>query len=90
MMQNPWKMNETWHMGIYLKVLSKTFSMNINLTGLKKIQKPLRPCALDESSLSIGRVNNDDFYGLRLAYVFWKYRQSRVIVAQNPINDDQR
>ena len=33
--------------------------MNTNMTGLDGFQKPLRPCALDESSLSIGRVNAD-------------------------------
>ena len=32
--------------------------MNINMTGFRWFSKSLHPCALDESSLSIGRVNN--------------------------------
>ena len=31
--------------------------MNTNLTGLDGFQKSLHSCALDKSSLSIGRVN---------------------------------
>ena len=30
--------------------------MNTNMTGFRFFQKSLHPCALDESSLSIGRV----------------------------------
>ena len=30
--------------------------MNTNMTGLDGSKKSLHPCALDESSLSIGRV----------------------------------
>ena len=31
--------------------------MNTNITGFRWFSKSLRPCALDESSLSIGNVN---------------------------------
>ena len=31
--------------------------MNTNMTGFRWFSNILRPCALDESSLSIGRVN---------------------------------
>ena len=46
-------------MGIYLRVLSESFLMNTNMTGqgLDVFKKSLPPCALDESSLSIGSVN---------------------------------
>ena len=44
-------------MGTHLRVLSKSYPMNTNMTGLDGFQKSLRPCGLDESSLSIGRVN---------------------------------
>ena len=36
--------------------------MNTNMTGLRCFSKILRPCALDESSLSIGRVKTDKVY----------------------------
>ena len=32
--------------------------MNTNMTGFVGFQNSLHPCALDESSLSIGRVNS--------------------------------
>ena len=44
-------------MGTHLIVLSKSYAMNTNMTRLRWIQKSLHPCALDKSSLSIGRVN---------------------------------
>ena len=43
-------------MGTLLRVPSKTFPMNTNMTRLGWFSKNLCPCALDESSLSIGRV----------------------------------
>ena len=46
-----------WHMGTHLRVLSKSYPMNTNMTGLDGFQKSLPTCALDESSLSIRRVN---------------------------------
>ena len=35
--------------------------MNANLMGLRWFSKDFRPCALDESSLSIGRVKDSSF-----------------------------
>ena len=58
MMQNFF---ENWtkplQMGTHLRVLIKSYPMNTNKQGLDGFQKSLRPCALDESSLSIGRVS---------------------------------
>ena len=44
-------------MGTYLTVLRESYSMNNNMTGLDDFLKSLRPCALDERSLRIGRVD---------------------------------
>ena len=43
-------------MGTDLRVLNEIIPMNTNKTWLGGFQKYLRPCALDESSLSIERV----------------------------------
>ena len=43
-------------MGTHLSVHSESYLMNTNMTGFIWLQKYLHPCALDESSLSIGRV----------------------------------
>ena len=44
-------------MGTYQKVLSESYPMHTNMTGIKWFsKKSLRPCALDESNLSIVRV----------------------------------
>ena len=43
-------------MGTHLRVLSASYPMNTNMTGFRWFQKYLHPCALDKSSLSIGRV----------------------------------
>ena len=48
-------------MGIHLRVLSESFLMNTNMTGF---QKSFRPCTLEGSSPSIGRVK-----GARLTYL---------------------
>ena len=45
-----------WHMGTQLTVLSVSFPMNTNMTGLDGFQNSWFHCALDESSLSSGRV----------------------------------
>ena len=45
-----------WQMGTHLRVLSESYVMNTHMIGLDGFQKSLRPCALDESSLSIKRV----------------------------------
>ena len=44
-------------MGTHLRELSENFLMSTNITGFDVYQKSLHPCALDESSLSIGRVS---------------------------------
>ena len=44
-------------MGTHLRVLGKSYPMNTNMTGFRRFQRSLRPCTLDESSLSIGRVS---------------------------------
>ena len=49
-------------MGTHLKELSESYPMNTNMTGLDGFQKSLCPCALDKSSLSIGRVNYGDSF----------------------------
>ena len=43
-------------MGTHLRVLSESYPMNTNM-GLHGFQKSLHPCPLDESNLSIGRIN---------------------------------
>ena len=42
-----------WHLGTHLRVLSESYPMNTNMTWFSKT---FHPCALGESSLSIGRV----------------------------------
>ena len=44
-------------MSAHLRVLGESYTMNTNMTGFRWFQKSLRPCSLDESRLSIGRVN---------------------------------
>ena len=45
-------------MGTYLRVLSKSYPVNITTTGLRWFsKKSLCPCALNERNLSIRRVN---------------------------------
>ena len=67
MMQKPVKSLRPWHMGTYLRVLSESFQMNTNMTGFKWFQKALHPFALDESSLSMGRVKIWSLVPIRLA-----------------------
>ena len=45
-------------MGTHLKLLNESYPMNTNMRGLDVFQKYLCSCALDESSLSIGRVKS--------------------------------
>ena len=53
------KWPKPWHMGTHLRVLSESYQINTNMTGISMIfRKSLHPCALDESSLSNGRVSN--------------------------------
>ena len=50
-----------WQMGTHLRVLSESYLMN-NMTGFEWFSKIyLRPCALDESRLSIERVKVKSF-----------------------------
>ena len=57
-------------MGTYLRVLSESYTMNTNKTGLKY----LHPCALDKNSLGIGRVNfNNSCLKISLTGVVWIY-----------------
>ena len=50
------KLLKPWQMGTHLRVLSESYPMNTNMTGFRLFSKSLRFCALDDSSLSIGRV----------------------------------
>ena len=59
--QKPEEWLKPRYMGMHLRVLSESFLMNTDMTGYNGFQKTLRPCALDESSLSIGRVKNYTF-----------------------------
>ena len=43
-------------MGTHLRVLVRSYPINTNMTGFRCFSKILRPCALDESRLSIERV----------------------------------
>ena len=46
-------------MGTHLRILSETYPMNTNMTEFKMVfKKSLHSCALDESSLNIGRVKD--------------------------------
>ena len=47
----------------HLRVLSKSYPMNTNNIGSDGFEKSVHPCALDESSLSIGRVNISVYAG---------------------------
>ena len=60
MMRNNWKWLKPWHVGTHLRVLSESYPMNTNVTGFRWFSKILLPCALDESSLSIGRVTSNE------------------------------
>ena len=46
------------HMVTHLRVLSESYPIYTNMTGLGWFKKKLHPCALLESSLSIGRVKD--------------------------------
>ena len=68
--RKPERLWKPWNMGTHLRVLGKSYSMNTDMTGLRWFQKSLRACALDKSSLSIGRVKeilfNDSLQYLHL------------------------
>ena len=49
-------MTGTLAYGTHLRVLSESYLMNTNMTGFRWFKKSLHPYALDESSLSIGRI----------------------------------
>ena len=47
-------------MGTHLRILSEGYLVKTNMTGFRTLDgypKSLHPCALDESSLGIGRVD---------------------------------
>ena len=49
-------------MGTHLRVLNESYPMSIpTCQGLDDFEKSLLPCALDKSSLSIGRVNSKPY-----------------------------
>ena len=43
-------------MGNHMLVLNESYPLNTNMTGFRWSSKIVHLCALDESSLSIGRV----------------------------------
>ena len=45
-----------WHMGTHLRILGESYLMNTNVKRFRWFKKSLHPCALDVSSLNIGRV----------------------------------
>ena len=48
-----------WHMGTHLRVLSESYPMNTNMTGLRCFSKIFVVLlCLDKNSLSIGRVRD--------------------------------
>ena len=54
------KVLKPWHMCTHLRVLSENYPMNTSKTAFRWFSKnkSLRPCASDECSCSIGRVEN--------------------------------
>ena len=56
-MQKPEKRLNPWHMGTHMRMLSESYLMTTNMTRFDGFQKSFRPCALLESCLNIGRVN---------------------------------
>ena len=71
-------MTETLAYGTHLGVLSESFLMNTNMTGFRWVSKILRPCALDESSLSIGRVKTYAGGGLFCKYKMMQNLEKRL------------
>ena len=56
-MQKPEKWLKPWHVGTHLGVLIENYQINTNMTGFRWFSKIVHPCALEESSQSIERVN---------------------------------
>ena len=54
--KNPEKLLKPWQMGTHLIVLRESFPMSTHMTWFGCFQNSLHPFALDESILSIGRV----------------------------------
>ena len=48
-----------WQMGTHWRVLSESYPMNTNMTGFRWFIKIFVFLCLDESSLSIGRVKDE-------------------------------
>ena len=63
-------------MGTHLRVLNKSYPIDTNMKGFRWFSKePLRPCALDESSLNSCRVNRDQVPFLAAGPVATNLRQ---------------
>ena len=76
-------------MGTHMRVLSESFSMNTNMIGIRWFLKKrlILNCSLDESNLSIGRVNPRGLATMRPAChldtqdtVFWQFGHPKVYV----------
>ena len=72
------KKTAKWHVGTHLRVLCEIYPMNTNMTGLDGFQKPLPPCALEGSILSIGMVKLPIYIKSiqrrkKSAYISWTY-----------------
>ena len=65
----PKKVLKPWHMSTHSRVLGKSYPMNTNMTWFRWFSKSLRSCALDKSSLSIGRVKMSYRYVWMVNYI---------------------
>ena len=83
--KKPEKWLKPWHIGTHLWVPSKYHPMNTNMTGFRWVSNVLRFCALDKSSLSIGRVKTTWLLRWYLLYVRRKAYLGKILkrVAQN-------
>ena len=55
------------------------YPMNTSKAGFDGLQKDVRPCALDEICLGIGRVNIFMPVVPKTAWAFWRYHSDRSI-----------
>ena len=84
----------TW--GTHRRVLSESFPINPNMTGVRLfLKKTLRACALDESSLSIGRVKEYElrhqFGWLQLwLFVFRISRKSESVEKDDKLSEKEK
>ena len=66
-------------MGTHLRVLNESFPMNTNMTGFRGF---FHSCALDESSLSIGRVKEG--FALELTHAYYAIRARKFHEVDKP------